>query len=546
MNLHPELSDRLQFLLIELQKQLQGLIDYIETADEHYIQKSLTRIDYIDNFYVNLLNQTIAQNCETSELTSVDIQSYQNISHQLKHCSSQFEQIATPLKADKVLKLLGSKQLNKGFEKIALGIEMTLPAMEREDSQIALDLTQLKPQIDALADSMQKRIKERLATGQQINALLSASFVVRDLSNIGQTLLRIGEAIISANLGQMIELDRYHSLEATLANTHLADNDLNINPISETKSGCRISSVIDATDSTSDGQTEQILAVFKDGDPKKLKQEKQGIESWHKKYPGIAPEVYAYHKANNQAALLFEFMTGSTFDKLIVENNMSELKIALNALFETLEHIWQETIIEERHPAFFMKQLKNRLKGVYDIHPEFNLKGLSLGDFKQDSLEQLIEKAETVEANLAVPHAIFIHGDFNLDNILYDAQNQQISFIDLHRSEYLDYVQDLSVLIVSCYRLKDFNPKVRKRISKTMKAIYDFGENIAHKNSDKSYHQRMALGLARSFISSTRFILDKEHAKKMHYKGRFLIEQITLLSPNKLNKFKVPKELFNE
>lgn len=219
-------------------------------------------------------------------------------------------------------------------------------------------------------------------------------------------------------------------------------------------------------------------------------------------------------------------MTGNTFDKLLLQKERKPLKAGLKTLFDTLEDIWQQTRVEKIHAANYMQQLDKRLNNLYKGHPDFNLKGLQIGDMKQATLEKLVKQASKVERKQKVPQAVYIHGDFNIDNILYDSVQQHISFIDLHRSEYLDYVQDLLVLMISFYRITNFDPEVRKLIRLAMEAIYDFGQSYAEQIQDEDYSLRMALGLGRSFIISTRFVLDKEHAKSMHFKGRYLIEQV--------------------
>jgi aminoglycoside phosphotransferase (APT) family kinase protein len=289
-----------------------------------------------------------------------------------------------------------------------------------------------------------------------------------------------------------------------------------------------------------------MLAVFKEGDKAKLKEEKTGIESWHEKFPGIAPQVYSYHKSGNKAALLFEYLTGETFDKLLLQKNRKTLKAALNRLFETLTQIWEETRADQPYPANFMAQLRKRLKDVYEVHPEFQAPSVSINGVKSPTLEALVDDAEALEAELPCPLGVYIHGDFNLDNIIYDPVDNDINFIDLHRSEYLDFVQDLSVLMVSAYRLSNFDPQVRKLIAQTMQAIYEFGQDYAEHIDDTSYHLRMALGLSRSFLTSTRFVLDKQHAKAMHFRGRYLIEQVIRLTEAERMTYRIPKEIFHD
>lgn len=544
MHILPTLYDPLRFLIIELQKQLELFTLFFETGEADVAERCLGRVDYIDNYHLNLLNRAAAALAEQPDQeTQVAIQSYEHLNHSLKTLSRQCQAIIFQTQSCRsALKVLRRKTVYKALQDLTAGLEMIEPAIESDSSSSAIDICRLKVHIDKRCDQQLDRLKKRLKKGQQTEVLLNASFVLRDISAMGEALLRIGEGIISANLGQMIQIERYHSLEATLSALQLnpQQNELSIRALGETKSGCSLSAVM-GTDSEG-----EMLAVFKEGDQAKLHEEKAGIESWHQVYPGIAPKVYSYHKSGTKAALLFEYLTGDTFERLLLDKDRKLLKKGLNTLFRTLQNIWQETQDTTHQAAHYMQQLKKRLPAIFAVHPEFEHKMINVNGVKSHSIDNLIDACVTVESGLAVPQAVYIHGDFNLDNIIYDSVEDEVNFIDLHRSDYQDFVQDLSVLMVSCYRIANFDPQVRKLIAQTMQAIYDFGADYADQINDESYALRMALGLSRSFLTSTRFVLDKEHAKAMHFRARYLMEQIVRLTPAQLNHYQIPKEIFHD
>lgn len=547
MKILPSLYESLQFLLLDVQKQLQNIEDALDNQDVTFIEKSLNLMDYIDIAHLNLL-QRVRQEYQfltpdSASQSQLIIQSYEHIGHALKALAKQLFDMALQLKKICGSKLLHKKNVFSALSDLNKGLSLVLPAIESDSLALSIDICRLQNRIHQACQAQIEKYKKQLRTGQQTDRLLKACFILKDINIMGDALLRVGEGIISANLGQFIQIDRYQALEASITEfkQEIALPDLRIHSMGETKSGCTISGV------RSSKETEgEILAIFKEGKKQKLLEEKKGIDSWNKKFPGIAPEVYSYQKSGDKAALLFEYLTGKTFDKLLLQKERKLLKAGLNVLFDTLQEIWQHTSIDEIHAASYMQQLDKRLKNVYNVHPDFNLKGLQIGDMKQATLEKLVKQAASVESKLKVPHAVYIHGDFNTDNILYDSVQKQISFIDLHRSEYLDYVQDLSVLMVSFYRITNFDPAVRKLISLAMEAIYDFGESYAEQIKDEDYSLRMALGLGRSFITSTRFVLDKEHAKSMHFKGRYLIEHVIQLDKENRKNDQIPKELFHD
>lgn len=544
MNQLTAIYESMRFLLIDLQKQLQAVHDGIQDADSERFEKSLERIDYIENAHLTVLNRCFESSQSLGRDYQAQIQGFEHLSYSLNNLSTQLENLSYDLLKCRSIKLIQKKRVIQSLDLLNKGLSMIEPAIESDELALSIDLCKLQNRIEKLCDQQIRRFQEKLKTGQNSQALMHSSFIVKDIQSMADTLLKVGEGIISGKLGQFIQIDRYHTLNKTLSKIDydLEDPAITIHSMGETKSGCTISGVTSASEAQA-----EILAIFKEGQKDKLLEEKMGIESWHEKFPGIAPEVYSYQKQGDKAALLFEYLTGKTFDKLLLEDR-KVLQSGLHRLFETLSEIWQTTAQPTPVNTHFMPQLQKRLKSVYAVHPEFNLsgKGLRIGSTQQASLEKLIKQATKLEQQLTAANAVYIHGDFNVDNILYDTDKNDISFIDLHRSDYQDYTQDLSVLIVSFYRLKIYDPKMRQRIALSMEAIYDFGADYAEQNNDNDYAKRMALGLARSFISSTRFVLDKKHAKSMLFKGRYLLEQLINLSEEKQTNYELPKELLRD
>jgi hypothetical protein len=109
----------------------------------------------------------------------------------------------------------------------------------------------------------------------------------------------------------------------------------------------------------------------------------------------------------------------------------------------------------------------------------------------------------------------------------------------------MDYVQDVSVFMVSNYRLQVFDVPLRARILMLTRAFYRFAADFARKAGDPTFELRLALGLARSFATSTRFILDKSLSRAMFLRSRYLLEQVLAADLKEPSLFRVPvKEIF--
>ncbi|HYQ71514.1 MAG TPA: aminoglycoside phosphotransferase family protein, partial [Gammaproteobacteria bacterium] len=372
--------------------------------------------------------------------------------------------------------------------------------------------------------------------------LIAALLVSHCIEQMGDTILNISEAVISVNLGHAVNSDRYHSLQNSMEDLGVDDpaRDLVIEPIAETRSGSAISGI-----TTQDSDDDGYVAIFKDGEKRKLKEERQGLENWHEIYPGLAPRILSYHKRRQSAALLIEHLAGQTFEHILLHESRGLLRETLGRLNQTLESVWRETHTRKPVCANYMRQLARRLDDVYSIHPEFRQGEIRLCGRQIPAFNSLVKRALAREAQLCAPFSVYIHGDFNVDNIIYDPVEKRINFIDLHRSRYMDYVQDVSVFMVSGYRLQILDLPLRRRILQLTRDFYRFTAEFADKSGDRTFEIRLALGLARSFVTSTRFILDKSLARAMFMRSRYLLEQVLDTAPGKEKSFRVPvREIF--
>jgi hypothetical protein len=284
-------------------------------------------------------------------------------------------------------------------------------------------------------------------------------------------------------------------------------------------------------------------AVFKDGRKRKLKEERQRVEDWHEILPGLAPQILSYQKRGDSASLLIEHLVGETFEQILLHGSDQLLEEAFGQLTKTLKRIWRETRSDKPVSADYTGQLAKRLPDVYAIHPTFQTSESIIGGLKLPAFAQQQSRLKTLEKGLKAPFSVYIHGDFNVDNIIYDPGEGRVNFIDLHRSRHMDYLQDVSVFMVSCYRLQVFDPQIRLRIHALCQDFYRFVRAYARKQKDESFETRLTLGLIRSFATSTRFILDKSLSWAMFNRAVFLTERLLEAQAQaQKKKFKTPIE----
>lgn len=533
------IEENLHFLCVEVDSQLITMQHYFQQASPALARRLLDRAGYAENLKSRILSVTanklvkgVKQNSDKVIFRCIEFiaNDLERVTDICRKCIQLSERITEE-------NVLIKKPLISMLGKTRQAIELVMPAIMQRKADIAIEIGHINARMRVTHQNLLTQYIDALKYQENTEQLSQALFVSYELKQLDDCLQSICESIISANLGQVINLERYFSLQS-LFNAVDDSDELSITPIAETRSGSAISGVSSSNEAG-------YMAIYKDGQKQKLKEERQGLNSWHDIYPGLAPKILSYQKKGGSASLLIEHLPGYTFEHIVINENQALINLAFKQLRKTLNSVWLETKYKTVHPANYMQQLQKRLPDVYKIHPEFKRQKAKIGDLQLTSFDDLIKQAKQKEAQWNAPFSVYIHGDFNVDNIIFDPIDQRINFIDLHRSRYTDYVQDVSIFMVSNYRLQILEIKRRKMIMAVAVNMYKAAKRFAKKQGDDTFELRLALGLARAFATSTRFILDKSLAKRMFMRAVYLIELIAVIDEKKLSQFKVPvKEMF--
>ena len=163
--------------------------------------------------------------------------------------------------------------------------------------------------------------------------------------------------------------------------------------------------------------------------------------------------------------------------------------------------------------------------------------------FDAAEMDILISEAGKIEAKLKAPFTNLIHGDFNADNIIFQLKKNEMYYVDVHRSGFGDYVQDVSVFLISNFRIPVFSNDIRQRLNTANVCVYECAARYAKKNKDHEFDARLALGLFRSLITSTRFIFDKSFSNQLYDRASLILQEL-IEQKSELHKFKLRTELF--
>lgn len=542
MRVPGSIRDNLTFLLIEVGSQVGHLRTLFETASLTGAQRILDRSGYAYNLKMRIHDgcvETIRRG-RKGDVDTLSLRAMESIASDLDRIA---ELCRDSVRQAFIIRKPGRRKRREHavlLKRVEKGIGLIERAVDDSDTTLALEISRIEARLDQEFRKQVVKFNKDRKCGKRSEDTLSHLFIAHRIEEMGDALLNIGEAIISANMGQPLSIDRYQSLWASVEQLEgeTADSStLTVETIAETRSGSGISGVTNGNDDQ-DG----YIAVFKDGKKRKLKNERERVESWNRIYPGLAPKVLSYHKRGEQAALLIEHLPGRTFDQILLQESPALLGTTLKRLKKTLRSVWSETRTKKPVAAGYIGQLSKRLDEVYAVHSNFRKGGGHINGLKVATFDDLLEAVQVFEEGIEAPFSVYIHGDFNLDNIIYDEEENEIRFIDLHRSGYMDYVQDVSVFMVSNYRLQALDAPMRSRVRDVVVDFHDFARAFARKSGDETFEVRLALGLARSFATSTRFILDRSLANAMFLRSRYLLERVLKVDPKSLKGFRVPVE----
>ena len=520
-------EENFRFMVLEVTKQVENTLRVLEKPDPALVVKIESRDDYIDN-----LKSVIENKCFSrihtgfgGDKRAIDMARAVNIvTSNLERLADHAVNIVMQSQYLRDPNFIKRYDYQAFFTEIIKPLRLVVKALYSQDITLAFKICRAEVTLDALFKANFDNVLRDLRMGESPENCITAHNIFRYLERMGDTILNIGEAIIFAAVGEKFKIHQYEALKETLAELgqDVPISDGEFHSIWGTRSGCRIGKVEAAKKGP---RTSGVL--FKEGNAGKLGKEAENIARWESIMPGLPPKVQAFHVDGDSASMLMEYLGGCTYQEVILTGAP---EIAANATFvleQTVRHLWQDTLKPGPVAGGYIRQLKQRLDDVFRMHPSFRTPAMGLSGLDIASFEDLVERSAALEARFEAPVSVFIHGDFNINNIVYDHEEQRIHYIDLHRSKDTDYVQDVSVFLISNFRMPVLDRVMRSRLDAVMRGFLAFSRSFAAEQGDATFEVRLALGLARSFVTSSRFEFNHRFAREMYMRGVYLMRKLT-------------------
>lgn len=531
----------LSFMVVEVGKQLDNMLQVMHQPTQALVRKIHSSDNYIDTLKSYIEKKAIScfRNIQPMDRQTADrIRAISTVSANLERIADFCADIAAQMGQLSDSAIVQRYNFGAYHELVAGAVRQVPEALKDNNAALAVEICRVEARTDELYGGHVKQIKEELRKGEQTDDLVTCLFIAHYLERMGDALQNIGEALLYAVTGEKLKFHEHVALHDTLgAGADARVRDVHVEFAYETRSGSRIGKVKDRRAADS-----ELEAIFKKGHRDKLDKERQNIEIWERLMPGLPPRILEYREGNGDAALLLEFLDGVTFNEVVLNSEPKVIERTEQQVCQTLLTAWQRTLKREPVNGEFLGQLSQRLRDVWRVHPNFRRSGRRLGGLKLGSFDEMIDQAAANARDLAAPFSVLIHGDLNTDNIIVNHPTGQIHFIDLYRSRQMDYVQDVSVFLVSNFRMPVFERELRERIQQVMLSFFAFARDFAREQHDDTFEARLALGLVRSFMTSTRFELDESFAKTMFLRSTYLLEKFIAHGDRPFSQFRLTEE----
>lgn len=546
------LDENFRFLVLEVTSQMSDTRAFVAAPTHALYDKVVSRDDYIDNLKNIVEDKCYSRIHSARGLSKRDIdriRGLQIISANLERIADYCVNIAGQMRYLKDLSVLARQNPAPLFDVIDEGLSRILEVRSRADVNGALGICRAEYDLDQLYKQAFDALMEELRLGRDVQNGITAIFIFRYLERIGDSLLNIGEALLFSVIGEKIKIEQFQALQQTLSKTGFEGDlaDIDFRSIWGTRSGCRIGRVSpkdSPASASSDAPADPTQGgIFKEGNLKKIRRERENLELWARVSPGTGPRIFSYHEEGDSASMLVEFLPGCTWTEVVLTASQDVLEDAIFVFEQTVGDIWRSTLELGETPLDAMEQLANRLPAVRHVHPDFMRPARSLGAVAIPSTEELVARCGALESNLRAPMNVLLHGDFNANNIVFDQSAPRVHYVDLHRTRRGDFVQDASVFLVSFFRIPIFEPALRRRINHMIGSFYDYSSEFAEDIGDGAWQARLALGLARSFATSTRFELNFDFAREMFLRAHYLMEGLLAHQGKPWEDYRLPRPI---
>ena len=399
--------------------------------------------------------------------------------------------------------------------RIEKAVKIAVDAFLQGDWELASHVAEVEHYLDGEYARCFPDVEELLRAGKIDGGdMITTIFVAKYLEKMGDSLQNIAEVCLSMAAGEHLKVHQVDHLRHVAGGAKVAFR----------RAAGGISGAFTGILENADG----TRFFYKEGGYRVIQEELSSAKRWNEISPGIVPGIHGGVFDESSEGYLMDYLEGRLFLDLYLEGGRAEKETATRRLLDTMGDVWDRTRVVEPVRTEYVRQIARRLPELFGTHPELQALARAprrIGRIARPPLAALVAEAKRREPEVAPPFSVFVHGDFNGDNVFFEAAADRVHFIDVHRSGPGDYASDLGTFIVSNLRHPLVANGVRGDLYRVNRMVHDFGRAFARRHGDRRYERRMELVLARNYLTSGRLYPDLEHARDLFLRGVYCLER---------------------
>ena len=218
MGISRSIRNNLHFLIVEVGFQVSSLQACLDTPSKNVSRRVLDRSGYAYNLMLRIHDSCHNQVIKAGEsgTDAASLRAIESIASDLEHITGLCRECIQQLDQLRSRRCPGAGTCKTMLERITRGLDQIEPAIRRSNTRLALKIGRVKTRLDETGLKLVKKNTTGLKRKKRTEDLVAGLFIAHGIEQMGDAMLNISEAIISANLGQPINIDRYHSLRASM------------------------------------------------------------------------------------------------------------------------------------------------------------------------------------------------------------------------------------------------------------------------------------------------------------------------------------------
>ena len=218
MKIPRDISENLRFLVVEVESQVSNLATFLSSRSPTIGQRIVNRSGYAYNLKMRIHGSCFTHNGSLKKDSDMlSLRAMESIATDLERIAELCRDCVHSIENISNRRCLRVKSYGPLLEHVIKGVRLVEDAVNHHDTRVALKIGATKRRMSTTVQRLMTKYTEALKQGKNTEDFITAIFVARSVEQMGDALLNIGEALISANLGQPVNIERYHSLKNSVA-----------------------------------------------------------------------------------------------------------------------------------------------------------------------------------------------------------------------------------------------------------------------------------------------------------------------------------------